>query len=34
MREHGVETNINDMGYRELQYFMDVVDYLEDYYKQ
>jgi hypothetical protein len=34
MREHGVDASINDMGYRELQYFMDIVDYLEDYYKQ
>ena len=32
MRERGVDASINDMGFRELQYFMDVVDYLQDYY--
>jgi hypothetical protein len=34
LKDHGVEASIDDMGFRELQYFMDVVDYLQDYYKQ
>ena len=33
MESHGIEAGINDMTYRELNYFLDVVDYLESIYK-
>jgi hypothetical protein len=34
LEEHGIDAGINDMSLRELNYFMDVVDYLQDYYDQ